>query len=74
MCHGPDVMYTHMQIDHSTTVIAEAQVAVDDARAQLPGLVQQGVARRLSSVLREGGGDASVLAVESVAQLIPVVP
>lgn len=55
-------------------MIAAAQVAVDDAREQLPGLVQQGVARRLSSVLREGGGDASVLAVDSVAQLIPVVP
>ena len=48
---------------------------MEDVRLRLPRLVQQGVAARLCDVVRDTGDDSKdAEAVQSVAQLVPVVP
>jgi len=55
-------------IDHSSTVIADAQVAVESAQMQLPRLVQQEISLRLQKAMDNTG------AVPTVSQLVPIVP
>ena len=58
-------------------MLAKAEMVMEEAQMQLPSLVQQGVAARLSRVACGSGSDraaADVPAVHSVSQLVPIVP